>query len=105
MFGARKLGNAHEVFAGWKPCHETDLGCSAPAACHGGGLWYVFHDPHKRAEVIDAFRHADKIYLAIGWQNQAMRQIFSADRCTQWLKRFLLEPARFCSLILRSKSR
>lgn len=33
----------------------------------GAGIWYVFHDPHKRTQVVDALRHADKLWIGIGW--------------------------------------
>jgi len=32
-----------------------------------GGIWYVFHDPQKRAVIVDALRHADFRLLAAGW--------------------------------------
>ena len=32
-----------------------------------GGIWYVFHDPHKRAQILDALRQADAGWLALGW--------------------------------------
>src|SRR6266480_2824919 len=27
------------------------------------GIWYVFHDPQKRAQIVDALRKADKTWL------------------------------------------
>ena len=30
------------------------------------GLWYVFHDPQKRAQIADAMRYASKLGL-LGW--------------------------------------
>jgi hypothetical protein len=36
------------------------------------GIWYVFHNPHKRAEVIEALRHTDKFRLAIGFSATAL---------------------------------
>ena len=31
------------------------------------GLWYVFHDPQKRAQIADAVRHASPKWLLLGW--------------------------------------
>lgn len=31
------------------------------------GLWYVFHEPNKRAQVAEALREADKTWLMIAW--------------------------------------
>jgi uncharacterized protein (TIRG00374 family) len=31
------------------------------------GLWYVFHDPQKRAQIAVALRQADHIWLILGW--------------------------------------
>jgi len=31
------------------------------------GLWYVFHDPQKRAQIADAQRQADRSWVAAGW--------------------------------------
>lgn len=31
------------------------------------GLWYVFHDPQKRAHIADALKQADRNWLIIGW--------------------------------------
>src|SRR5947199_2031015 len=31
------------------------------------GLWYVFHDPQKRAQIADALRHADRTWIVFGW--------------------------------------
>jgi uncharacterized protein (TIRG00374 family) len=31
------------------------------------GIWYVFHDAQRRAQIADALRHADKFWLVIGW--------------------------------------
>ena len=30
-------------------------------------LWYVFHDPQKRAQIADALRQADRSWVAAGW--------------------------------------
>jgi hypothetical protein len=31
------------------------------------GFWYVFHDPQRRAQIIDALRHARLSWLFLGW--------------------------------------
>jgi glycosyltransferase 2 family protein len=31
------------------------------------GLWYVFHDPQRRAQIVYALRHADLRWVLIGW--------------------------------------
>jgi len=31
------------------------------------GLWYVFHDPQRRAQIADALRHARTSWVLIGW--------------------------------------
>ena len=31
------------------------------------GFWYVFHDPQRRAQIIDALRHASVSWLFLGW--------------------------------------
>jgi uncharacterized protein (TIRG00374 family) len=31
------------------------------------GLWYVFHDPQKRAQIAGALRHADWNWVILGW--------------------------------------
>src|SRR6266516_430386 len=31
------------------------------------GIWYVFHDPEKRTQVVAALRQADPGWLALGW--------------------------------------
>ena len=31
------------------------------------GLWYVFHDPQKRAQIADALRHASLSWVLLGW--------------------------------------
>ena len=33
----------------------------------GAGLWYVFHDPQKRAQIADALRQADRTWIIFGW--------------------------------------
>jgi uncharacterized protein (TIRG00374 family) len=31
------------------------------------GFWYVFHDPQRRAQIVDALRHARLSWLFLGW--------------------------------------
>jgi len=31
------------------------------------GFWYVFHDPQRRAQIVDALRHARLGWLLLGW--------------------------------------
>src|SRR5437764_3544534 len=33
----------------------------------GAGLWYVFHDPQKRAQIAEALRQADRTSIIFGW--------------------------------------
>ena len=33
----------------------------------GAGLWYVFHDQQKRAQIADALRQADRTWIILGW--------------------------------------
>jgi hypothetical protein len=31
------------------------------------GLWYVFHDEQKRAQIADALQQADRTWIIFGW--------------------------------------
>ena len=31
------------------------------------GLWYVFHDPQKRAQIAIALKQTDRNWLILGW--------------------------------------
>lgn len=31
------------------------------------GLWYVFHDPQRRAQIAEALRHASLSWMLLGW--------------------------------------
>lgn len=33
----------------------------------GAGIWYVFHDPQRRAQIAGALRHADFRWIFVGW--------------------------------------
>ncbi len=46
----------------------------------GGGIWYVFHDPHKRAHIVDALGKADTRWLAAGWICYAAVEILATVR-------------------------
>src|SRR6266487_3456245 len=34
---------------------------------NAAGIWYVFHDPEKRTQIVNALRGADAGWLAAGW--------------------------------------
>jgi glycosyltransferase 2 family protein len=44
------------------------------------GLWYVFHDPQKRAQIAVALKHADRIWLILGWLCYSVVEILATVR-------------------------
>jgi glycosyltransferase 2 family protein len=44
------------------------------------GLWYVFHDPQKRVQIAIAFKHADPIWLILGWLCYSVVEILATVR-------------------------
>jgi hypothetical protein len=93
-----------------KSCDETDRDHSTPVARHGAGIWYVFNDPHKRTQVIDALRHVGKFWMVIGWICYGAVEVLAAVRwqfllCIQkitliWLRAFAIVR---CGSIFRAK--
>ncbi len=45
-----------------------------------GGIFYVFHDPQKRAQIAQALRHADHHWLLFGWLCYSVVEIFATVR-------------------------
>ncbi len=46
----------------------------------GAGIWYVFHDPQKRAQIIDALRKADRNWLILGWACYSAVEVLATAR-------------------------
>ena len=46
----------------------------------GAGIWYVFHDPEKRAQVVAALRQADAGWLALGWICYSAVEVLATGR-------------------------
>jgi hypothetical protein len=48
----------------------------------GAGIWYVFYDPQKRAQIADALREADRNWVILdavnSWQLSGGHQVKSA---------------------------
>jgi len=44
------------------------------------GIWYVFHDPQKRAQIVDALRKADKNWLILGWACYGAVEVLATAR-------------------------
>jgi hypothetical protein len=44
------------------------------------GLWYVFHDPQRRAQIADALRHADIRWALVGWVCYSMVEVLATVR-------------------------
>ena len=44
------------------------------------GLWYVFHDPQKRAQIAVAFKQADRNSLILGWLCYSVVEILATVR-------------------------
>jgi hypothetical protein len=47
--------------------NETYQHHVASSARHSAGLWYVFHDPQRRAQIAEALRHASIGWVLLGW--------------------------------------
>jgi glycosyltransferase 2 family protein len=60
------------------------------------GLWYVFHEPQRRAQIADALRRADPRWVLIGWICYSAVEILATVRwqillriqgiCISWLQ-------------------
>src|ERR1043166_4305464 len=44
------------------------------------GLWYVFHEPQKRAQIAVAFKQADRNWLILGWLCYSVVEILGTVR-------------------------
>ena len=44
------------------------------------GLWYVFHDPQRRAQIAVALKQADGIWLILGWLCYSVVEILATVR-------------------------
>jgi uncharacterized protein (TIRG00374 family) len=44
------------------------------------GLWYVFHDPQRRAQIADALRHASITWVILGWVCYSAVEILATVR-------------------------
>ena len=44
------------------------------------GLWYVFHDPQKRAQIAGALKQADGTWLILGWLCYSVVEILATVR-------------------------
>jgi hypothetical protein len=44
------------------------------------GLWYVFHDPQRRAQIADALRHASLSWLLLGWICYSVVEVLATVR-------------------------
>ena len=52
----------------------------------GAGLWYVFHDQQKRAEIADALRHADRTWIIFGWLSYSVVEVIATVRWQMLLR-------------------
>jgi len=46
----------------------------------GAGLWYVFHDQQKRAQIADALRQADRTWIIFGWLSYSAVEVIATAR-------------------------
>ena len=52
----------------------------------GAGLWYVFHDQQKRAQIADALRHADRTWIIFGWLSYSVVEVIATVRWQMLLR-------------------
>lgn len=52
----------------------------------GAGLWYVFHDEQKRAQIADALRHADRTWILFGWLSYSVVEVLATVRWQMLLR-------------------
>ena len=50
------------------------------------GLWWVFHDPHKRAQIVGALRHCNNVWLAIGFGSYGLVELLATIRWQRLLR-------------------
>ncbi|HEY2681801.1 MAG TPA: lysylphosphatidylglycerol synthase transmembrane domain-containing protein [Candidatus Udaeobacter sp.] len=46
----------------------------------GAGLWYVFHDQQKRAQIADALRQAHRTWIILGWLSYSAVEVIATVR-------------------------
>ena len=52
----------------------------------GAGLWYVFHDQQKRAQIADALRQADRTWIIFGWLSYSAVEVLATVRWQMLLR-------------------
>jgi hypothetical protein len=52
-------------------CHETAAIVLVQLLVIAAGLWYVFHDPQKRAQIVEALRDGGLCWVIIGYHPSA----------------------------------
>ena len=52
----------------------------------GAGLWYVFHDQQKRAQIADALRQADRTLIIFGWLSYSAVEVLATVRWQMLLR-------------------
>src|SRR6266487_2126578 len=52
----------------------------------GAGLWYVFHDQQKRAQIADALRQADRTWIIFGWLSYSAVEVIATVRWQMLLR-------------------
>jgi hypothetical protein len=50
------------------------------------GLWYVFHDQQKRAQIADALRQADRTWIIFGWLSYSAVEVIATVRWQMLLR-------------------
>jgi glycosyltransferase 2 family protein len=55
------------------------------------GLWYVFHDPQRRAQIGDALRHAKLTWVLLGWLCYSVVELLGSVR---WQIRLRIQGIR-----------
>ena len=55
-------------------------------AVTGAGLWYVFHDQQKRAEIADALRQAHRTWILLGWVSYSAVEVIATVRWQMLLR-------------------
>ncbi len=52
----------------------------------GAGILYVFHDPHKRAQIANALKQADRHWLLLGWICYSIVELLATVRWQMLLR-------------------
>ena len=50
------------------------------------GLWYVFRDPQRRAQIAEALRHASLSWLLLGWICYSLVEVLARKAQGQGLR-------------------